>query len=65
MVERHLAKVDVAGPTPVSRSKAIRSNLNRLFFYSDSCKPSEGLYEHRQPAVIVVTAKFFFTRNQP
>ena len=32
MVERDLAKVDVAGPTPVSRSKAIRSNLNRLFF---------------------------------
>lgn len=32
MVERDLAKVDVAGPTPVSRSKAIRSNLNRFFF---------------------------------
>ena len=32
VVERDLAKVDVAGPTPVSRSKAIRSNLNRLFF---------------------------------
>lgn len=32
MVERDLAKVDVAGPTPVSRSKAIRSNLNRLFY---------------------------------
>ena len=33
-VERHLAKVDVAGPIPVSRSKrkAIRSNLNRFFF---------------------------------
>ena len=33
MVERDLAKVDVAGPTPVSRSKAIRSNLNRLFLF--------------------------------
>ena len=65
MVERDLAKVDVAGPTPVSRSKAIRSNLNRLFFYSASCKSCVGLYEHRQPAVIVETAKFFFTRNQP
>ena len=34
VVERHLAKVDVAGPTPVSRSKrkAVRRNLNRFFF---------------------------------
>ena len=36
MVERHLAKVDVAGPIPVSRSisrkKAIQKILDRLFF---------------------------------
>ena len=58
MVERDLAKVDVAGPTPVSRSKAIRSNLNRLFFIQILARPCVGLYEHRQPAVIVETAKF-------
>ena len=33
MVERHLAKVDVAGPTPVSRSiKCDSVQLNRFFF---------------------------------
>ncbi|TXT42499.1 MAG: hypothetical protein FD137_2130 [Spirochaetes bacterium] len=34
MVERDLAKVDVAGPTPVSRFNivAIRNLPNRLFF---------------------------------
>ena len=33
MVERHLAKVDVAGPTPVFRlhKQAIQGNLNRFF----------------------------------
>ena len=37
MVERHLAKVDVAGPTPVFRSKlrkAIQLKSEPLFFYN-------------------------------
>ncbi len=38
MVERHLAKVDVAGPTPVSRSMRRRSgeNPDRLFFVDNA-----------------------------
>ncbi len=33
MVERHLAKVDVAGPTPVSRSARRRSGETRIAFF--------------------------------
>ena len=53
VVERHLAKVDVAGPTPVSRSikdEAIRASGSPFLLAPQDCGPSSRRRE--EPSVI-------------